>query len=395
MSYLVPLRHTHITKTGLLGFLCVAILCSSIPAQAQPAPPLLPAAPAAEEQPVADEETEEDEPGAAPEEDSEPMAQTSPGLPSLPGMPPTLPGASDTMLPEGPGASLSLENDEFAFEKSPESLEEEARREAFDAALQGLLPLRPSEIRELLEHFDRTQESVELPVYPAPRPEVAVETLSVDPGSKPTVIKTAYGFVTTVNFLDSTGQQFPIQHITWAGNFDVGEVETGDDKMYNTLRITPQSDFAYGNMSIRLVGFATPIIISLETSRDVVHYRFDAIVPELWPLASTPLIEGGGGGIEVSAGDPDISAVLEGAPPPRAVKMNVAGVDSRTSAYRFNGLTYLRTPLTLLSPAWITSASSADGMRVYAMGHAPVLLLSERGKLVRARLSDREDLTDE
>ena len=297
------------------------------------------------------------------------------------------------VLPDGPEGSLELgEGDDFNFEKSAESLEEEARQEAFDAALQGLLPLRPEEIRKLLEHFDRTQESVELPVYPAPKPEVVVETIPLDPGTKPAVVKTAYGYVTTVSMLDSTGAPWPIQNITWAGNFDVVEVESSETAATTTLRITPQSDFAYGNMSIQMIGLPTPIIISLETSRDVVHYRFDGVIPLAGPHASAPIIQAGVG---LAAGDADMSSVLEGAPPPRAVKMSVEGVDTRTSAYRFNGLTYLRTPLTLLSPAWITSASSSDGMRVYAMSHAPVILLSEKGKLVRARLSDREEVSED
>ena len=157
------------------------------------------------------------------------------------------------------------------------------------------MPLRPEEIRRLLEHFDRTQESVELPVYPAPKPEVTVETLSLDPGTAPKVIKVAYGYVTTLNMVDSTGAPWPIRNITWAGNFDViqisdsteggggGDNDEGASEIIsyeNVLRITPQSEFAYGNMSISMVGLKTPVIISLETNRDIVHYRFDAILPE-------------------------------------------------------------------------------------------------------------------
>jgi len=71
------------------------------------------------------------------------------------------------------------------FEKTRAELENDSREQAFDAALQGLLPLRPNEIRKLLEHFDRTQEAVELPVYPSPKPEVSVQTLSLDPGTAP------------------------------------------------------------------------------------------------------------------------------------------------------------------------------------------------------------------
>jgi intracellular multiplication protein IcmK len=57
-------------------------------------------------------------------------------------------------------------------------------------------------------------------------------------------------------------------------------------------------------------------------------------------------------------------------------------------------MTYVRTPLTLLSPGWQHSVSSADGMNVYMMASAPVLLLSDRGRVVRARVS-QEGVSDE
>jgi intracellular multiplication protein IcmK len=299
---------------------------------------------------------------------------------------PVLPNSGNNSADE-----LVFDNDDFSFEKTPDELHQEARKEAFDAALQGLLPLNPEEIRKLLEHFDRTQESVETPVYPAPNPQMAVETLSLDPGSKPVTVKVAYGFVTTLNIVDSTGAPWPIEDITWAGNFEVVENTAGEGASH-FVRITPQSEFAYGNMSIHMLTLKTPIIVSLETSRDIVHYRFDAIIPEPGPFAETQLIDSG---ISIAAGDPKIATILEGVVPPEAVKLSVSGADGRTSAYRYGGLTYLRTPLTLLSPSWLGSASSADGMRVYALNDTPVLLLSEKGRMKRIRLSDREDLSDE
>lgn len=310
---------------------------------------------------------------------------------------PLLPGETPesnrpTFFDAAPGADMSLdgENQTFDFEKSEEQLQEETRQQAFDAALQGLMPLRPDEIRALLERFDRTQESVELPVYPAPRPEVAVETIPLDPGAKPAVIKLAYGHVTTVNVLDVSGSPWPIQDISWAGNFEV--IEAASEEGSHILRITPQSEFATGNMSIRLLTLQTPVIISLETSRELVHYRFDALIPEYGPMAETPLIESG---ISTTAGDADIASVLQGVVPNKAERLAVSGVDGRTSAYKLKGNTYVRTPLTLLSPSWSASASSADGMHVYAIKNAPVLLLSDNGKMVRAKLSNREDIFDE
>lgn len=77
--------------------------------------------------------------------------------------------------------------------------------------------------------------------------------------------------------------------------------------------------------------------------------------------------------------------------PSGAEKLYVDGADARTSAYSHEGMTYLRTPLTLLSPAWDSSTASADGMRVYSMQDSPVVLLSDQGRMVRVRLAPRGD----
>lgn len=337
------------------------------------------------------------------------------GLPGVPG--PVVPSASDdeadgetqdsqleppqdglpsaSGLPESPGMTLNADDagvpQQYDFEKTAEQLEAEKRSEAFGAALQAILPLKPDEIRQLLEHFDRTQESVEIPVYPSPKPEVAVETISLEPGAKPVVVKLAYGNVTTLNFLDVSGAPWPIKNISWAGNFDMMDSSTGDDDGSHIIRITPKSEFAAGNMSISLLTLKTPVIISLETNRDMVHYRFDAVIPEYGPFAKAPIIDPG---LSISAGDENISSILRGAAPGSAQKLTVTGADGRTSAYKFNGLTYVRTPLALLSPGWSSSVASADGMRVYAINNAPVLLLSDKGKLIRARLSERENILE-
>jgi len=68
----------------------------------------------------------------------------------------------------------------------------------------------------------------------------------------------------------------------------------------------------------------------------------------------------------------------------------VSGVDSRTAVYRANGVTYLRTPLTLLSPGWSASVKSADGTTVYVVNNSPVFLLSDRGQMVRAVVQEQK-----
>lgn len=255
---------------------------------------------------------------------------------------------------------------------------------AFQTAIDSMFVLKPEEIRRFMEIYDENRQAVDTIMYNHPTPEIAVKTLSLDPGHVPTVIDTAMGHVTTVTIVDASGQPWPIADITYAGEFEISN-PTQDE---NILRIMPMTHFAKGNMSMRLLGLKVPLVISLNTRRDKVYYRLDLRVPEYGPKAVTPLIDVGP--VSITAGNSTIASVLDGLPPQGALALDVNGADSRTKAYRYNGKLYLRTPLTLLSPGWQGSASSGDGMNVYELADAPVLLLSDGGKMVRASLTDRE-----
>lgn len=268
------------------------------------------------------------------------------------------------------------------------ALQEEIRQEAFDAATTGLFPLQPDHIRALLRQYDATERAAQSPPYDLPKPEVVVQTVSMDPGVAPPVIKTAVGHVTTVNILDMTGAPWPVQDITWAGDFEIVEPEEGG----HIIRITPMGKFTYGNMAVRLLTLKTPITFSLRVERDSVHYRVDARIPELGPFANAQLMEGT---TQLAAGNSTLSTVLDGVPPSGALRLAVSGVDGRTTAYKVGATTYVRTPLTLLSPGWQSSVSSADGMNVYALEDTPVLLLSDQGNFLRAKLSEQKDLFDD
>lgn len=84
-------------------------------------------------------------------------------------------------------------------------------------------------------------------------------------------------------------------------------------------------------------------------------------------------------------------SVLDGTPPEGARTMLVEGADTRTRAYDMGGAIYLRTPYALISPAWSESASSSDGVNVYVLKKTPVVLLSDKGKIVRAFVKDKEN----
>ena len=267
-----------------------------------------------------------------------------------------------------------------SLEERQDEVARQSREAAFEAMMNGTLPLNPDEIEQLLERYRDVREASESRIAGAPKGDVKLETISLAPGAKPPAIELSPGYVTTLNILDATGQPWPIQDISWGGNFEVIQPQQGE----HVVRISPMKAHEVGNLSIRLLDLNTPIVFSLNTYLEKVQYRFDAQVPELGPHSETPIIDNFE--IGATAGNTDLIKILNGTAPSGTKKLTINGVDGRTTAYDMGGQIYIRTPLTLLSPGWNSSVKSADGMTVYTIGESPVLLLSDKGKMVRARI---------
>lgn len=289
-----------------------------------------------------------------------------------------------------PGGQQGLSLEELdlearmALEEAQAELERETRELAFDGAIRQLMPMTPEEIARLLEEFRISREAAEQRVGGTPKPEITVETVSLDPGTMPPTINVSPGYVTSVNMMDVTGKPWPVESISWGGDFEI--ITPGEGG--HVIRISPMQAHALGNLSVQLVNLDTPVTFAISSQLERVQYRFDARIPEYGPLADMPIIDVG---LSFKAGaNPEMSTVLQGIMPAGAQRMEVEGVDGRTSVFRKNGQTFVRTPLTLLSPGWSESAKSADGMTVYVIHNSPVLLLSEKGKMVRAMIKENE-----
>lgn len=262
----------------------------------------------------------------------------------------------------------------------------ELERQTFEAALKQLLPLSTDQIRAVYDEFAKSRKAAETPIA-IPESRTQVQTISLDPSQEPLVIRMSPGYVTTVSILDSSGAPWPVQDLSFAGEFDVAPPESGG----NVMRITPRAAHGMGNMSVRLVDLVTPIVFTLSTSLETVDYRFEARVAKPGPLAKTPIIEFGG--LSTVAGtDANLVAVLDGTMPAGAEKLKLKGTDGRTTAWRLGSKVYLRTSLALLSPAWDSSVASSDGTTVYTLNDTPVILLSDDGIMVRAHIAAADEV---
>jgi len=245
--------------------------------------------------------------------------------------------------------------------------------QAFSNMARTLMPLTPDQIRMLHYLFDQSRKSAaEAPQLP-PKPTSSSVVVNLSPGATPPIIRLAAGFVTSLVFLDSTGGAWPIRA------YDLGDPKGFNiqwNKKGNTLLVQASDSYKSGNLAVMLKDLNTPVMITLLPGQQAVDYRVDLRVPGLGPNAMVLVDDTPG------QGDPQLLSVLDGIPPPNSKPLEVLGGESQ-GWLAANGHMYLRTRLTVLSPGWISLMTSADGMHAYELQKSPIVLASDRGKVVQ------------
>ncbi len=333
-----------------------------------------------------------------------PMGGTAPlATPATPSATPSTTTTTTTTtgsangVPNPPGAGafssdpnqLAAQAEQTAMMAQMQADADEAKREqehnekSFGRAASGLLPLSPDQIHDFMKKLEQTQDASQPPSSGPPKGQVRIATLSLDPGVDPPQINLAAGYVTTINMVDSSGQPWPILDVGVGGNFEVSPTQAGA----HIVRVMPLSRVGSGDLSVLLKDLPTPVIFRLSAGGPNVDLRYDARIGKMGPNGKAPLIDRP----RIEAGNESMMQILENAPPNAAKRIKVSGLDARTMAWSLDSHTYVRTPLQLLSPAWDSSIASADGMNVYEIGDAPVLLMSDNGAMVRAQLVRDDD----
>ncbi|KTD28716.1 DotH/IcmK family type IV secretion protein [Legionella israelensis] len=248
---------------------------------------------------------------------------------------------------------------------------------AFKDMARQLFPLSPSQLLQLKQLYHSNEFAKASSAGTPPKPTATSQFVNLSPGSTPPAIRLAQGFVSSLVFLDSTGAPWPISA------YDLGDPSSFNiqwDKTSNTLMIQALKLYTYGNLAVRLRGLNTPVMLTLIPGQKAVDYRVDLRIQGLGPNAkSLPTEEG----IPPAASD-ILLHVLDGVPPPNSQRLTVSGGDAR--AWTVNDKMYVRTNLTILSPGWIASMTSADGMHAYEMHKSPVLLVSWHGKVMQLKV---------
>lgn len=252
---------------------------------------------------------------------------------------------------------------------------DDMRSQAFGKMLTTTLPLSPSQIRMLRNMYDATQQAAA--AYPGvpPRPTASSLIVNLSPGATPPVVRLGAGFITSLVFVDSTGAPWPIDSYS-LGNPTAFNIQW--DKKSNILLVQAITGHRMGNLAVILKGLNTPVMLNLSPGQAALDVRVDLRIPGLGPEAK-PILD-----VLPGTESPALLALLDGIPPPGAKRLKSSACEN--CAWMVDRTLYLRTQFSVLSPAWISTLSSADGTHVYEMQLTPLVLATYNGKTIKMRI---------
>jgi intracellular multiplication protein IcmK len=261
-----------------------------------------------------------------------------------------------------------------ATQELPKPPVKNKRDAAFDLLLNQALPMSPDQIKEMRRLFDIVEEAKFTTPKAPPTPISSSTRVNLEPGSIPPLIRLSAGFVTSVNFIDTTGAPWAI------ASYGIGDPQAFNiqwDQSSNTLFIQSLRIYSHGNMAVKLKDLDTPIMISMVSGQKEVDFRVDLQIAGRGPQATAPILPQSV--TSPAQVNPMLINFLDGIPPQGSIKLDAGRYGD---AWVYQNKMYFRSKLKLLSPAWMATLSSPDGTHVYEMMKTPLILATENGVTV-------------
>jgi intracellular multiplication protein IcmK len=249
------------------------------------------------------------------------------------------------------------------------------------AMQEGGLYLSPAQIREMHRQVDEMgRAAAEDTSGRPPRAETSSVKASLTPGSTPPVMRIYMNYPTSLVVVDSAGNPWPIEN--WAGGSSSIEVKrplAKDSPESASLTITPRTPtgkFTHGGLTLYLKGLAIPVSLTYVGGQPVVDQRLEVRIPSRGPNTSAPVSVGVG-----PAANPSLLSLLDGVAPQGATTLKVTSGNAQAWSIGNNRM-LIRTPLTVISPGYISGMRSADGTNVYEMEQVTELRAINGGQIV-------------
>lgn len=246
---------------------------------------------------------------------------------------------------------------------------------AFSAAIQGIIPMTPEQIRLFKQRYYETKSVTRSSVVGDPIPTSRSIDLSLRPGEMAPTVRLSAGNVSTITFSDITGQPWPILSVTVGDPSSFSAQTAGPQGDTNILVVTPLSDYSRSNSVVTLVGHPVPVLLTLDSREQTeIDYRMDIRLDGKGPKATfdVPMVQN-----LPPTSDKVIQAFLDGVPPRQAEMKKTS--DRGVEAWILEDNMYIRTRGQVLSPAFMAKSTNVSGVSVYVLKETPVLLVSVDG----------------
>lgn len=250
---------------------------------------------------------------------------------------------------------------------------------------QQAIVLTPEQIESIKRTTSKARETepFQYPGQFIAKPVVRSFHIEADSTQQPRMIRLFMGTLTSLVFSDLDGNPWLIK----SASFDCGQFEDGkicgrsqnqkaDSAPTNIVTLQPTKPYAYGNIVIELEGLPSPVTFMLSTGQSAENdIRIEARVAGRNPNAKPqPIVF-----TKMPEHDPMMGYFLDGVPPQGAERLKIGGGEAE--GWKLNGALYLRTRLSMLSPAFTDHVGSADGTHVYKFfSVVPNILASVNGK---------------
>ena len=237
--------------------------------------------------------------------------------------------------------------------------------------------------------------------------------VSLGPGGTTPAVQTVMGYPTSIAFLDATGQPWPIHWdensnpsvpvpqggvtnaaagvgvapaVSFGNGFDI----TVPVKGGNVLNITTRSPGPRGGLAVMLEGASAPLAFMIMANGQRFDSRLAVMVAGRGPNARAAASGGFGRSGEPVTGSAQLTSMLDGVAPARAVPLGVSGMSpDDIRAWRLGDRIYLRTRARVVSPQPVATEKGMDGVAIYEIPAVPSVLVTSGGQLAAIHLQER------
>ena len=256
--------------------------------------------------------------------------------------------------------------------EQPLVAEIQPEHKAYAKMLNQVFPMTADQIAALKKEYAKSQKAAAAPVGTLPQPSTSMVQVDLAPSATPPIIRTAVGHVSSLVFVDASGQEWPIS------SYIVGDPSAFNvqwDQKSNILSVQSQTNYKFSNIQVILKGLNTPVMLTLVSGQNITDYRVDLRIPQYGPKARVVQQN------LPAAADANLLSFLNGVPPPNSKKLVINNAAGKCEGWVWRNSLYLRVQngLNVLSPAFKAVVSSMDGTKVYQMPLTPQVLATYKG----------------